>query len=119
MQHERFSLNGKIWLEVNQEKVLGPGRVELLEKINALGSIRQAALQMKMSYNQAWKIIKHLNDHFNAPLVISSRGGKSGGNATLTAEGLSLVKQYQLLQRKFGKFLAAHSRDMVIREVPA
>ncbi|MDB5031745.1 MAG: hypothetical protein JWP71_2466, partial [Mucilaginibacter sp.] len=28
-----FTINGRIWLEVDGEKVLGHGRVELLERI--------------------------------------------------------------------------------------
>jgi molybdate transport system regulatory protein len=108
MQESTFTLNGKVWLEINQEKVLGPGRVELLERIHDSGSIRQAALQMKMSYKQAWEIIKHINAHFTSPIVVSLRGGRGGGNATVTTEGLVLVKQYHALQRKFRKFLKSN-----------
>jgi len=49
-----FTSNGKIWMEINSVKVLGPGRVELLERIQTSGSIRQAAFQMEMSYRRAW-----------------------------------------------------------------
>jgi molybdenum-dependent DNA-binding transcriptional regulator ModE len=53
-----YKLNGRIWIEIDDEKLLGHGRVELLERIHASGSIRQAALQMKMSYKQAWDFKK-------------------------------------------------------------
>jgi molybdate transport system regulatory protein len=105
MQELSFTTNGKIWLEINNEKVLGPGRVELLERIHSSRSIRQAALQMKMSYKQAWDIIKHINSCFNSPIVLSKRGGKGGGNATITQDGLELVNQFHSLQRKFAIFL--------------
>jgi molybdate transport system regulatory protein len=104
MGNVNFTINGKIWLEINNEKVLGPGRVELIERIHASGSIRQAALQMKMSYKQAWEIIKHINSHFSVPIVISHRGGKGGGSATVTEKGLDLIKQFHLLKKKFDEF---------------
>jgi molybdate transport system regulatory protein len=105
MHQSTFTLNGKVWLEINGEKVIGPGRVELLERIHASGSIRQAALQMGMSYNQAWKLVRHINDHFEVPIVISTRGGKNGNNATVTKEGLLMAKQFHSLQEKFDKFM--------------
>jgi molybdate transport system regulatory protein len=105
MQKPSFITNGKIWLEINHVKVLGPGRVELIERIHASGSIRQAALQMEMSYKQAWEIIKHINAHFTQPIVISHRGGKGGGNAMVTQDGLEMVKQFHALQEKFNAFL--------------
>ena len=111
MQQSAFVTNGKIWLEVDNVKVLGPGRVELLERINDSGSIRQAALQMKMSYKQAWELIKSINAHFDEPLVISHRGGKGGGNAEITQNALDLIAEYHSLQKKFSTFL----KDNVIK----
>ncbi|MES2810243.1 MAG: ModE family transcriptional regulator [Bacteroidota bacterium] len=100
-----YTLNGRIWLEVNGEKMLGHGRVELLERIQASGSIRQAALQMKMSYKQAWDLINHINSYFEKPVVISQRGGKGGGKATITEEGRKLIEKFHQLQSAFHAFL--------------
>jgi molybdate transport system regulatory protein len=100
-----FTTNGKIWLEVNNEKVLGPGRVELLERIHSSGSIRQAAMQMKMSYKQAWDLVKHINSHLTEPIVTAHRGGKGGGRATITEKGLALIKEFHQLEKKFEVFL--------------
>jgi len=104
-----FKANGRIWLEIDGEKVLGPGRVELLERIQASGSLRQAALQMKMSYKQAWDMINHLNLHVGIPVLISHRGGKGGGRAEVTEQGQILIEQYYILQQKFRDFLASNS----------
>ena len=100
-----YEINGRIWLEDNGEKILGRGRVELLERIIASGSIRQAALQMKMSYKQAWDLINHINNHVDSPAVLSHRGGKGGGNATVTASGLELIAKFKALEKKFNEFL--------------
>lgn len=104
-----FKLNGRLWIETADGKVLGHGRVELLERIRDSGSIRQAALQMKMSYKQAWDIINHINEQFGLPLVISHRGGKGGGNAVVTEKGLKVIEQFHVLQNKHNEFLLANS----------
>ncbi len=111
MTKQNFELNGRIWLEVGGEKMLGHGRVELLERIQASGSIRQAALQMKMSYKQAWDLINHINSHFKKPVVVSQRGGKGGGKAVVTADGLKLIAQFHQLHASFSDFLKQHSGE--------
>lgn len=88
-------------MEINGEKVLGHGRVELLERIHESGSIRQAAMQMKMSYRQAWELIKQIYSFFESPVVISHRGGKGGGNALVTPCGLNLIQEFHRLQDEF------------------
>jgi molybdate transport system regulatory protein len=108
MDELSFTTNGKIWLEINNEKILGPGRVELMELIHSSGSIRQAALQMKMSYKQAWELIRHINSHFSEPLVTSHRGGKGGGNAVVSENGLAMIEQFHLLKLKFDTFLKSN-----------
>ena len=111
---DTFSLDGRIWIQLGTEKVLGHGRVELLERIQASGSIRQAALQMKMSYKQAWDLINHMNTKFGTPLVISHRGGKGGGNAVLTDKALKVIAQFHLLQTKFKEFLKENSENLSV-----
>ena len=112
MEKPNFKLDGRIWIKTGDEKVLGRGRVELLERIRDSGSIRQAALQMKMSYKQAWDMVNHLNTHFASPLVISHRGGKGGGKAALTEEGIRVIKCFHQLQQKFQEFLDKNELDI-------
>jgi molybdate transport system regulatory protein len=104
-----LTLNGRIWFETPEGKLLGHGRVELLERIQQSGSLRQAALQMKMSYRQAWEIVSYMNEHFSAPVVISQRGGKGGGSAQLTEKGLQAITQFKLFQQKLKLFLEESS----------
>lgn len=106
MNDYKYTVNGRIWIEGPEGKLLGPGRTELLERIHTSGSIRQAAMQMKMSYKQAWDIVNHLNINFDEPLVISHRGGKGGGKAEVTAYGLKIIDTYHELQKLFQSFLS-------------
>src|SRR5262245_54197802 len=70
---------------------IGPGKIELLEKIAAFGSISAAARQMDMSYKHAWMLVEELNQVFGKPVLDGQRGGKRGGGATLTETGLEIV----------------------------
>lgn len=75
--------------------VLGPGKAEMLEHLAATGSISKAAQLMGMSYNRAWLHVQTMNDSFEEPLVTASRGGASGGGATLTEFGHRVLKLYR------------------------
>ncbi len=96
--------NGRIWLDTEQGAFLGYGRIELLEKIRETGSLRKAALEMKMSYQQAWKLVAQMNERAGEPLVHLQRGGKGGGTTVLTAKGekaIVLFKQFNILFQDF------------------
>ena len=77
-----LNVDGRIWIITAEGKLVGKGRIELMEKIKQFGSIRQAALAMQMSYRQAWQLIDDMNSKAKTPLVISNRGGKGGGSAS-------------------------------------
>lgn len=108
----QFKYNGTLWIEINGEPVLGPGRVELLERIQQIGSIRQAAIQMGMSYRQAWQMIDHMNTYLSGPVVISHRGGKGGGTAEVTKNGMDAIQQFKVFHLRFHELLAEQSKKI-------
>lgn len=73
----------------------GPGKAELLERIQTTGSLSAAAAEMQMSYMKAWKMVRGLNERFRDPLVTLSRGGEHRGGATLTSVGHELLDLYR------------------------
>lgn len=82
-----------------QEAALGPGRVDLLERIVGTESIAQAARDMGMSYMKAWKLIQSMNRCFLSPLLEVHRGGKSGGTARLTPLGRQVLSLYRQMEQ--------------------
>ena len=82
-----------------EEAALGPGRADLLERIDGTESIAQAARDMAMSYMKAWKLIQSMNRCFQAPLLEVQRGGKSGGTARLTPLGHQVLALYRQMER--------------------
>ena len=84
---------------VGGDIALGPGKVELLEHIQAMGSIFRAAERMKMSYMRAWTLLKTMEKCFKKNLVTKSRGGKSGGSAQLTETGQAVLALYRRMEK--------------------
>lgn len=83
---------------------LGNGRVELIQLIHRYGSIAKAATAMSMSYRKAWQMIKDLNSISKRALVDVRLGGKKGGGAVVTEEGLAAVQKYLEIKSKAEKF---------------
>lgn len=77
---------------------LGPGKVDLLERIDRTGSISAAGREMDMSYRRAWTLVETLNAMFRTPLVDSARGGSGGGGARLTEAGRRVVALYRAVE---------------------
>jgi molybdate transport system regulatory protein len=100
-----FHLNGRLWIESTNDRFLGIGRLELLEKIELYGSISKAAQAMGMSYKKAWDLVSSMNAQVRVPLVSTQAGGKRGGGATLTPEGKQAVIIFQGMQARFRQFM--------------
>ena len=77
---------------------LGPGKIDLLEAIGRMGSISQAAREIKLSYKRAWDMVDTMNHCFKEPLVASSTGGKGGGGAQLTPLGNRMILLYRKME---------------------
>ncbi|SES33861.1 molybdate transport system regulatory protein [Tranquillimonas rosea] len=85
------------------DAMLGPGKADLLELIDELGSIAAAGRAMSMSYKRAWTLVEQMNDAFRHPLVDSSRGGTRGGGARLSDTGRDVLHRYRSLERRAAK----------------
>jgi len=82
-------------VDFGSDRVLGPGKIRLLEEIGRSGSISQAGRSLKMSYRRAWLLVDDLNRCFRSPVVTTQPGGAHGGGAVLTALGQELIKEYR------------------------
>lgn len=111
----RFWIVGDATNEVEgySEGYVGIGRIELLENIERLGSMSQAAKAMGMSYKKAWKLVQDLNRMYTEPLVIKEHGGKSGGGTQLTQRGKTLILEFRALEKELTLFLEAQSSKII------
>jgi molybdate transport system regulatory protein len=78
---------------------VGPGKVDLLESIERLGSLRKAAQELHMSYAYGWLLLNDLNRSFGEPVTSAKMGGHLRGGMTLTAFGKRLVRCYRSASR--------------------
>ena len=106
-----WGLKVRVWVERRGEKVLGPGRVELLGHIDRLHSISAAAKEMKMSYRRAWTLVKSINDAAGETLVELTTGGSGGGGASLTPRGREAIRFYRNLVKQL-----ARTADACVRQ---
>lgn len=107
-----YRLNGRLWLETDDGRFLGMGRLELLEHIDTLGSISKAAQAMGMSYKRAWDLVSSMNAQAAAPLVATQTGGARGGGAVVTEEGHLAITTIRSLQDRFAAFMAAETQRL-------
>ncbi len=96
-----FKITGILRIESEEERFLGPGRIELLENIIKTGSISQAAKEMGMSYKKAWDMINSMNKQTLKPIVITHAGGENGGGTIVTEEGKKLIAAFRKLHDEF------------------
>ncbi len=111
-KNNQYSINGSLWIECDGNRYFGPGPVELLSLINETGSIRQAALQMGMSYKKASELVNAINENSMSPMVIPQTGGNHGGGSVITPEAKKMIAFYTKLRAKFLRFLETESKNL-------
>lgn len=115
MKHKNnFTVEGRVWINSGTCSFAGKGKIELIEKIQELGSLRKAAADMKMSYRQAWYHLDKINKLSPKPLVILQRGGKHGGKAEVTDYAGKVINTYKQVQTEFDVFLKTISEKISI-----
>ena len=97
----------RLWVDVGGRSALGPGKMRLLDAIDATKSLSAAAKQLRMSYRQAWKHVQLIEDRTGLAVVEPKRGGSGGGGTALTPQGKALLKAYRDLRGE----VEEHVRD--------
>jgi len=99
-----YQIKYKIWLDKNG-KVFGEGPYHLLKGIEETGSLNTSARSMKMSYSQAYKLIKNIEKRLGFPLIKSQTGGQGGGGSQLTDEAKGLMEKYTAFEKACGEYI--------------
>ena len=103
-QHPRLLGELKLCTEVGP--FLGDTRIRLLEAIDRLGSLSQAAKSLPLSYRAAWDALDDMNNLAESPLVIRTTGGKHGGGTQLTPYGRQTVALYRAMEAEYQQTLS-------------
>jgi molybdate transport system regulatory protein len=92
-----MEIKAKFWIENKGEVVMGGGKAALLQAVDRLGSIQQAADEFGMSYRHAWGAIRRIENRAGFKIVSTKLGGKEGGGAQLTPQGKAFVDRVDFL----------------------
>ena len=84
-----------VFTDDNGIKFFGEGPCRLLRCVERTGSLRAAAIEMKMAYSKASKLLKQAEANLGFQLTTRTAGGKDGGGSVLTPEGKQLLRQYE------------------------
>jgi len=91
---------------------VGAERIRLLEAVAREGSISGAARAVGITYKAAWDAVDAMNNLFGRPLVGAQAGGRRGGGATLTPEGVRLVETFHRLEGELARAFGALEPDL-------
>jgi len=97
-KRQTAQLRGKLWVEIAGAIALTEPGADLLEQIEAFGSLSEAARRLGYSYRRAWMLLDTMNKHWPVTLVDTQVGGKSGGGAVLTEAGRAVLQAYRDIQ---------------------
>jgi molybdate transport system regulatory protein len=103
---------GRVWIDGPEGTFIGFGRVVLLEQIMEHGSITKAAKSMQMAYRHAWDLVDSMNRQAKRPFVELATGGKGGGGARVTEEGVRAVKVFRRFHEDLQAFLKQEEKKL-------
>ena len=107
-----YTVTGTLWIELENERFFGPGRVELLGHIEKTGSITQAAREMGMSYKKAWEMVAAMNRQAACKMVLVQTGGEKGGGSEVTDAAKALILYHRQLRKRFLSFLERETKKL-------
>lgn len=81
----------KVWVERDGAFVIGDGGLELLQEIDARGSLLAAARQIGWSYRHAWQYLRRAEHAYGSRLVTPRPGKGLRRGTELTVEGRGLL----------------------------
>jgi molybdate transport system regulatory protein len=86
--------------------VIGEREARLLDAVDRVRSIKDAASEAGISYRTAWSAIQQMEQTLGRPIVVSRAGGPGGGATTLTDECRQLLSLYHDLRRRLEEMLS-------------
>jgi molybdate transport system regulatory protein len=98
-----MKIKHKVWIEKDDEIIMGMGREALLRAIKETGSITKAAEKVGLNYTKAMSYIKAMEERSGQKIIITFKGGTEKGGAKLTEFGEGLLKDFESIVKKYEK----------------
>lgn len=90
----------KLWLNWDGVFLMGPNYLRFLAAVNKTGTIREGGQAVGWSYRTCLNRLRRMERVLGAPVLATTRGGRTGGGARLTPEARRLVKVFARWQRE-------------------
>ncbi len=96
----RLTPRVKVWFEVEGGFSFGYGLIAILEAVDRVGSIKQAAVELGQSYRHIWGRVKQAEQALGTPLVVTHVGGQGPQRSELTEEARQLITEFLSLRSR-------------------
>ena len=106
-------IDASISLRSGDKFVVGRDRIRLLEAVAEHGNITRAAKALGFSYKTAWDAVNAINNLLPSPAFRTHTGGRAGGGAEVTPEGLRLIETFRRLEARLTAISEAIAREGV------
>jgi len=101
----------RLYLNSDDERILGKGGAQILEAVDEYGSITAAAKKLEMSYKFTWDYLIRMRRRVHQPVIVTHRGGtragkkRGGGGTMLTPTARTLLKEFKETERQVQNLL--------------
>jgi molybdate transport system regulatory protein len=85
---------------------MGPGKATLLEAIAETRSIAAAGRKLGWSYWKTRRLLDELNHSYRSPVVVTVKGGATGGGSRLTETGVQALVLFRGMEAEANKAIA-------------
>lgn len=106
-------IDASISLRSGDKFLVGRDRIRLLEAVAEHGNITRAAKALGFSYKTAWDAVNAINNLLPSPAFRTHTGGRAGGGAEVTPEGLRLIETFRRLEARLTAISEAIAKEGV------
>ena len=111
-----MKIKHKVWIEKDNEIIMGMGREALLRAIKETGSITKAAEKVGLNYTKAMSYIKAMEERSGQKIIITFKGGTEKGGAKLTEFGEGLLKDFESIMNEYEELRERLQREIKRRK---
>ena len=107
----------KVWLNWDGLFLMGPNYVRFLAAVQETGTIRDGGRAVGWSYRTCLNRIRRMERVLGRPVLLTTRGGKTGGSARLTPEAKRYLRIFQRWEEDVAR-LSARAFRRALRDIP-
>ncbi|MEM0373393.1 MAG: LysR family transcriptional regulator [Sulfolobaceae archaeon] len=86
------------------------GGIQLLKKINEVGSISKASRNLNMSYKFAWEYVKNINQKIGG--IEMKKGGRGAGGSLIDSKLLKLIAIYDEAVKEISEVIEKYNKKL-------